>query len=82
MKLAATDRQNNSQPTTPSPVVKGQGVRLMDITVLGPMMILSAMGKNPPGWLRLGMVAIGVGTVLYNARNYFQVEKDLKKPPI
>jgi len=79
MQLQATQTQQTEKPTPGD--VKAQGVRFMDISVFGPLMIFSAINKTPPPWLRLAMVGIGVGTILYNARNFLQVEKGLQKPP-
>jgi len=61
--------------------IKAQGTRFMDISVFGPLMIFSAMNKTPPPWLRLAMVGIGVGTILYNANNFIAVQKGLNKTP-
>lgn len=54
--------------------VKAQGVRLADVAVFGPLMIYSGLGRNPPGWVRLGLIVIGVGTILYNLQNYLTVQ--------
>ena len=54
--------------------VKAQGVRIADIAVFGPLMIYSGLGKNPPTWVRLGLILIGVGTILYNLQNYITVQ--------
>jgi ABC-type enterobactin transport system permease subunit len=51
----------------------------MDISVFGPLMIFSAINKTPPPWLRLAMVGIGVGTILYNAKNFLTIENKLQK---
>ena len=49
---------------------KSQTVRLGDIFLFGPLMILGAINKTPPKWMRAALVVIGVGTIAYNARNY------------
>ncbi len=79
MQLNQTPPQTEAQPTPGD--VKAQGIRLLDIGVFGPMMVLSAMNKKPPGWLKLAMVGIGVGTILYNAKNFLAVKKELQPPP-
>ena len=74
--------QQIPQQTEPQPTpgdVKAQGIRFMDISVFGPLMIFSAINKTPPPWLRLAMVGIGVGTILYNARNFLSVQNKLQK---
>jgi len=55
--------------------VKAQSVRIADMLVFGPMMIYAGLGKKTPKWIKIGMVIIGVGTVVYNLANYFEVEK-------
>ena len=61
-----------TKPTTTEEVQKSQTVRLLDVGLFGPMMIMSAMNKEPPQWMRLAMFGIGIGTVLYNANNFFK----------
>lgn len=58
--------------------VKAQGIRLGDILIFGPLMIYSAFGKNPPEWMKATMLTIGVGTIIYNAMNYVEIEKRKK----
>lgn len=55
--------------------VKAQPVRLADVLVFGPLMIYSGMGKNPPKWVKAGLIVIGVGTILYNLQNYLLVQQ-------
>ncbi len=64
-------------PVPPATVgdVKAQPVRMADVLVFGPLMIYSGLGKATPQWVRVGMVIIGVGTILYNLSNYFAVER-------
>ncbi len=75
MQLNQTPQQTEPKPDTDD--IKAQGVRLLDIGVFGPLMVLSAMNKKPPGWLKLAMVGIGVGTILYNAKNFLAVKNKL-----
>lgn len=77
MKLNQIPEQTNSGATQGD--VKAQGVRLLDIGVLGPLMIFSALDKTPPPWLKLAMVGMGVGTILYNLKNYLEIQKRLKQ---
>ncbi len=59
---------------------KGQGVRLLDIFVLGPFMIwfgveakgLNQMSKNT-------MIAAGISTIVYNARNFLIKQQSERK---
>ncbi len=56
--------------------IKAQGVRMADVLVFGPLMIYAGLGKATPPWLRVGMVIIGVGTVVYNLVNYMTIERE------
>lgn len=51
---------------------KSQPTRLMDVFVLGPMMVYAGMRlqKHGDGVLGLAILLSGVGTMVYNARNY------------
>jgi hypothetical protein len=55
--------------------VKAQPVRLLDVFVFGPMMVYGGTKVQGPQWLRWGLVGLGVGTSLYNAHNYMEVER-------
>lgn len=55
--------------------VKAQGVRLADVFLFGPLMIYSSMDQKPPPWMNAAMLVIGVGTILYNAANYLEVQR-------
>lgn len=63
--------------------VKAQPVRVMDVAVFGPLTILGALNKEPPTWMRLFLLAYGVGTILYNGYNFLEIErrKQLQTPP-
>lgn len=50
--------------------MKPQAVRVADVFLIGPAMIWAGLDISPPRWLRWGLVAAGVGTIVYNARNY------------
>jgi len=58
---------------------KSQEVRFLDMALFGPMMIMSAMNKEPAEWMRLAMLGIGIGTVIYNANNYFRNLQNVPK---
>lgn len=59
-----------AEPSTPVEVQKSQEVRLFDVLVLGPFMIGVALAARPPALVRVLLGAAGVGTILYNLRNY------------
>lgn len=57
-------------------VSKTQGVRLIDIFALGPLMLwFGAKGTAFPAWARLAMLWSGVGTIIYNTRNYLETRE-------
>ena len=59
---------------------KGQWVRLADVFVIGPMMSYFAVkATSEPMWLRSIMFAFGVGTVIYNGRNYLAVRRYMQQ---
>lgn len=51
---------------------KTQRTRLLDVFIYGPFMIFYALSPWAPTipLLRIGLAALGVGTILYNAKNY------------
>jgi hypothetical protein len=59
------------------PAVKAQWVRLVDVFVLGPAMVLggayAARGGAP--WLGLSVSVGGAATIVYNAVNYGRVKE-------
>jgi len=56
--------------------LKPQGVRLIDVFVLGPFMVWSAveLRRNSKPVSGYAMLLAGVATVLYNGHNYLEVE--------
>jgi len=60
--------------------VKSQSVRLFDMFVLGPFFVCAGARKSDlPGWMRVGLVIGGAGTVAYNGINYLKKRKRLKE---
>lgn len=52
---------------------KTQTIRLLDVFVFGPLMIYAGVTTPPPrDWLKYSMIAMGVGTIVYNGWNYLQ----------
>jgi hypothetical protein len=51
--------------------MKSQGVRIVDVLVLGPFMVWAATRPRAlPGWARAALVVGGVATIVYNLQNY------------
>lgn len=55
--------------------VKAQPIRLLDVFVFGPLMIYMGTAANPGSLARTAIIAVGVGSILYNLRNYRLIEK-------
>lgn len=65
-------------------VVKTQKVRMWDILVLGPFLVYAAsLVPKRHVAVRMGLVAAGIGTSIYNLRNYTKVSGRLGRsaPP-
>jgi len=70
--------QANQQTYTE--ISKSQGIRALDVFVIGPMVIyFGVKAKQEPAWLRALMIGSGVATVYYNARNYTQTKRRVQK---
>ena len=72
---------NLGQTETPSGPVdpettKEQVRQLSDVLVYGPLLIMSGLGREPPRWVRAGMLIIGVGTVVYQLARYFDTTRN------
>ncbi|MES9855883.1 MAG: hypothetical protein ABW166_04670 [Sedimenticola sp.] len=60
---------------TVNPIAKEQAVRLLDIGLFGPLMVLSALNKKPPEFMRLALIGIGLGSIAYNLYHYLEQDK-------
>jgi hypothetical protein len=59
--------------------IKPQIVRLYDVFVYGPLLLLLATRKRKlADWEKLALLALGAGTVVYNLRNYLAIERQQK----
>ena len=57
--------------------MKAQPVRLLDVVVFGPFMIWAATQlRSEPA--RVAMLALGVGTMVYNWENYKAVNRAIE----
>lgn len=59
---------------------KAQGVRLLDVFLIGPLMIWGgdALKKRGHGVAGPVLSATGVATIFYNGRNYVRVRRKLR----
>lgn len=54
--------------------MKAQAIRLVDVFALGPFMVWAGAQRTAlPDWARYVLIASGIGTVAYNARNYLAI---------
>lgn len=49
---------------------KTPGVRILDVLILGPYLVVVALDAKPSQVLRLGLAFAGGATVTYNLKNY------------
>ncbi len=52
---------------------KTQLIRLLDVFLFGPYMINASLDKRLPDYYRLGLGAVGLGTIIYNGINLLKV---------
>ena len=53
-----------------------QSVRLIDVFVLAPSMIYASTFKQIPDYVRLILFISGVCTLVFNGKNYMDIEKN------
>ena len=56
-------------------IVKPQWMRLLDVFVLGPFLIYSGSTKKMHPVIKVGLIAAGTGTIIYNGANYLKIRK-------
>ena len=65
--------------------MKSQTVRLIDVFLLGPFMVGTALSQKKTTWGRSFLLAMGFLTILYNGENYLRErsqKKDRNAPPV
>lgn len=55
-----------------------QNIRLLDVFVVAPFLIYVGTRGQISQTLRIGVVALGVATLLYNGKNYLDALQDKK----
>jgi len=58
---------------------KTQAVRILDVIAFGPLMMYAATTRRIPQWARTSLFIIGIGTIIYNWKNYRTVERITKE---
>ena len=58
--------------------MKTQTVRLFDVFLYGPFLIYTA-GLQKDRIAKVGLFALGVGTIIYNGRNYLRQNAIIKE---
>jgi hypothetical protein len=51
-------------------VSKSQGIRLVDVLFIGPLMIYAGSQRKLSPTLSNALIVIGIATIAYNGRNY------------
>lgn len=68
------------EPAELERVQKSQVVRAFDIVLLGPLMVIGGRDLSRSRPLLGGLLEFfGISTIVYNARNYYRVEKALDR---
>ena len=52
-----------------------QLVRLADVFLIGPFLIYAGTRKELPKNIQIGLIGVGIGTILYNGYNYLKNAK-------
>lgn len=60
-------------------IKKAQHVRLLDVFVIGPAMAYAGTRKELDPLTRFILLTAGLGTVLYNGRNWWLNEQEFKR---
>ena len=56
-----------------------QYVRVIDVFILAPAMIIASTNRSLPEYLRVILFIAGVSTAAFNGVNYIKIEKALKE---
>ena len=60
--------------------IKTQQVRLLDVFVVGPLMVWGGHALSQRnGFAGMALSLLGIGTVLYNGRNYHRIRRRLRE---
>ena len=59
---------------------KGQLVRLLDVVLIGPVMVMGGIELGARRPLGATLVLFGVATVVYNALNYARIHTERARP--
>jgi hypothetical protein len=72
--------KRKKHPASPGEVSKTQAVRVMDVLIIGPLMMLggAALRQTQPV-LGSGLMLFGVTTTVYNARNFTRANEAMQK---
>ena len=53
-----------------------QSIRLVDVFILAPAMIYASTFTQMPDYVRLILFVSGVATLIFNGKNYMDIEKN------
>lgn len=69
----------------PGDPIKPQGIRILDVWIIGPLMLYaSTLLPKEKDLTRFALRSFGLGTIVYNARNYMVIKdrQNRKLPPV
>lgn len=55
--------------------MKSQAVRVVDVALLAPLLLWTASRRELPPWARLFFGVSGAATLVYNGRNFLELEE-------
>lgn len=53
-----------------------QLIRLIDIFIYAPILVLAGTMKTMPQWIRIILIILAIGTIIYNSYYYFKYKSD------
>ena len=64
----------------PGDPIKPQGIRVLDVWVIGPLVVYaSTLLPKEKDLARVALRSFGIGTIVYNARNYLLIKEKAQK---
>ena len=64
--------------TQTTEVSKGQKIRMLDVLFIGPFMIYASQTAKLNNFERNVLFGLGVATIIYNGKNYYETKRNLE----
>lgn len=71
----------NDHPLGRASLAKSQNTRVFDVLLLGPWLAWLATRRQLSDLERAGLLAVGLGVIAYNGRNWLRINAALACPP-